>query len=97
MEIINRKENPLLNRVEIQFTLNHENSPTPSLAEMINSVVKLEPGCKKELIYIKNVNTRFGMPKTTGLALIYSSEKDTSIEPEYVKNRHKVTEAGADE
>ncbi|MGY8691825.1 MAG: hypothetical protein ACKVHF_02560, partial [Candidatus Poseidoniales archaeon] len=65
MEIINRKENALLNRVEIEFTLNHDSEPTPSLSEMISLVLKLEPGSKKELVYIKNVNTRFGMPQTS--------------------------------
>lgn len=92
MEIIDRKDNSLLNRVEIKFTLNHDSEPTPSLTEMINMVLKLEPGSKRELIYIKNVNTRFGMPQTSGLALIYSSMEDASIEPEYIKSRHKVSE-----
>ena len=35
MEVIERKENPLLDRVEIRFMWNHENSPTPSLNEMV--------------------------------------------------------------
>ena len=30
MEIIDRKENPLLNRVEIEFRWNHEGAATPS-------------------------------------------------------------------
>jgi|TARA_B110000967_G_scaffold29980_1_gene28200 ribosomal protein S24E len=92
LEIINRKENALLNRVEIEFTLNHDSEPTPSLSEMISLVLKLEPGSKKELVYIKNVNTRFGMPQTSGLALIYASEESTSTEPDYIKTRHKVPE-----
>ncbi len=47
MEIIERKENTLLGRVEITFTLNHANAPTPSLSKMIEMVMKLEPGSKK--------------------------------------------------
>lgn len=85
--------------MEINFTLNHADAPTPSLSEMIDMVMKLEPGSKRELIFIKNVNTRFGMPRTTGLALIYDSENDASLEPDFIKSRHKIIEEsdGGDE
>ena len=43
MEVIERKENPLLDRVEIRFMWNHENSPTPSLDEMVAAAAKAEP------------------------------------------------------
>ena len=29
------------------------------------------------------------MPRTTGLALVYSSEEASSIEPEFILKRHK--------
>jgi ribosomal protein S24E len=35
------------------------------------------------------------MPQTSGLALIYASEESTSIEPDYIKTRHKVPEESA--
>jgi len=92
LEIIERKENTLLGRVEITFTLNHLNAPTPSLSKMIEMVMKLEPGSKKDLIYIKNVNTRFGMARTNGLALIYESEEGANLEPDYIKSRHEIPE-----
>tara|TARA_B100001113_G_scaffold149718_1_gene122830 strand:+ start:4915 stop:5214 length:300 start_codon:yes stop_codon:yes gene_type:complete len=99
LEIIERKENTLLGRVEITFTLNHSSAPTPSLSKMIEMVMKLEPGSKKDLIYIKNVNTRFGMARTNGLALIYESEEYANLEPEYIKLRHEIPEEseGVDE
>ena len=53
MEIIERKENPLLNRVEIEFRWNHEGSPTPSRMDMLNSIASIEPGSKRDLIVIK--------------------------------------------
>ena len=34
MEVTERKENPLLGRVEIRFVWNHANSATPSLVDM---------------------------------------------------------------
>ena len=88
MEVTERKENPLLDRVEIRFVWNHANSPTPSLADMRAAAVKAEPGAKEELVFVKDVNTRFGMPQTTGVALIYGSADSAELEPDYVKARH---------
>ncbi len=101
MQIIDRKENPLLGRVELTFEWNHANLPTPTLSEMITAAAKAEPGSKKELVFVKNVNTRFGMPLTTGIALIYDSEESASLEPKFIVERHEKTravkETGGDE
>ena len=88
MEVTERKENPLLGRVEIRFVWNHENSPTPSLADMRAAAVKAEPGAKEELVFVKDVSTRFGMPQTTGIALVYGSAESAEFEHEYLKARH---------
>ena len=88
MEVTERKENPLLDRVEIRFVWNHSNSPTPSLAEMRAAAAKAEPGAKEELVFVKDVNTRFGMAQTTGMALVYGSAESAEFEPEFVKARH---------
>ena len=89
MQVIERKDNPLLNRVEIRFVWDHPNSPTPDLSQMVAAAAKSEPGAKEELVFIKDVSTRFGMPRTTGLALIYSSEEASKIEPDFIVERHK--------
>jgi|TARA_B100000959_G_scaffold99682_1_gene105447 small subunit ribosomal protein S24e len=89
VEIVERRENPLLDRVEIEFRWDHPNEPTPSLPQMIEAAAKSEPGADKKLVYVKNVDTRFGMSRTSGLALIYNSTDSASIEPEYVVDRHK--------
>jgi len=89
MQVIERKDNPLLNRVEIRFVWDHPNSPTPDLSQMVAAAAKVEPGAKEELVFIKDVSTRFGMPRTTGLALIYSSAEASEIEPNFIVERHK--------
>ena len=88
MEIIERKENPALDRVELAFQWNHSGEATPSRLQMRDAAAKAEPGAIKAQVFIKNVNTRFGMSKTTGLAVIYGSEQSASIEPEYVRTRY---------
>ncbi len=88
MEIIDRKENPLLKRVEIEFRWNHEGAPTPSRAEMLNGIATLEPGANRDLIVIKDVNTRFGMGSTTGLGLVYADKESMKVEPTYMHERY---------
>ena len=88
MEIIDRKENPLLNRVEIEFRWNHEGSPTPSRVEMLNGIASIEPGANRDLIVIKDVKTRFGMGSTTGLGLVYSDKESMKVEPSYMHERY---------
>ena len=89
MEIIQRKENPVLDRVELTFQWNHSGEATPSLSQMVDAAAKAEPGSDKKLVFVKNVNTRFGMSRTSGLAMIYGSPDSASIEPDYVIERHK--------
>ena len=88
MDIINRKENPALDRVELQFRWDHSNEATPSLSQMVEAATKAEPGADRDMVVVKNVNTRFGMSRTTGTALIYGSAESKSIEPKYVIERH---------
>lgn len=95
MEIIDRKENPLLNRVEIEFRWNHEGSPTPSRVDMLNGIASLEPGSNRDLIVIKDVNTRFGIGSTTGLGLVYADKESMKVEPSYMHERFAEMRAAA--
>jgi len=88
MEIIDRKENPILNRVELKWQWRHTGSATPTRAQIIEAVVKIEPGATKDCVIVKTVNTRFGQPLTTGNAYIYGSREDLENEPKYILQRH---------
>ena len=88
MEIIDRKENPLLKRVEIEFRWNHEGAATPSRVDMLNGIASIEPGSNRDLIVIKNVNTRFGMGSTTGLGIVYADADSMKVEPSYMHDRY---------
>ena len=88
MEVIDRKENPLLDRVEIRFRWEHTNSRTPSRREMVAAAAKAEPGAKENLVFLKEVKTRFGRPQTTGLALVYGTAESAALEPDFIRRRH---------
>ena len=95
MEITNRKENPILNRVEISWEWRHVGESTPTRNEIIDAVVKMEPGATKDLVLVKSVSTRFGQPLTTGNAFVYGNRTDLEKEPKYILARHSGKEEAA--
>ena len=95
MEITNRKENPILNRVEITWQWRHVGAATPTRNEIIDAVVKMEPGATKDCVLVKSVNTRFGQPLTTGNAFVYGDRADLEKEPKYILARHGDKEEAA--
>ena len=56
MNIDNRIDNEILERVELHFTVDHPKEPTPSLRELIEMVNRMEPGSIKSQNYIMEVN-----------------------------------------
>jgi len=89
MDIKERIENKLLNRIEISFSWKHEGKTTPSRNDIMNLVRTLEPGSNPEWIVVKNCETRYGQPLTTGMAYIYSSQEAMEVEPSYINKRHE--------
>ena len=88
MEIVDRMENKLLNRVEIKFSWRHNGKATPSRKEVMDLVKTLEPKSNPDYIIIKDCDTRFGQPLTTGLAYIYGDEDAMKVEPKSVSYTH---------
>ena len=97
MEILDRKENNLLDRVEISFKWRHVGNATPSRDELLNMAKSMEPGASKECIIIKDVNTRFGQPLTTGVAHIYGKKDSMIVEPKYMLERHGIKTDSSEE
>ena len=89
MDIVSRIENKLLNRVEINFRWQHEGQATPSRKAVMELVKTLEPGSNPDFIVVKECNTRFGQPLTTGMAFIYHDAGSMSVEPEFIHKRHE--------
>lgn len=89
MDIVSRKENKLLNRVEINFSWKHVGKATPSRKDVMDLVKTLEPGSNPDFIVVKECNTRFGQALTTGMAFIYADEESLAVEPEFIHKRHE--------
>ncbi|MFQ6127771.1 MAG: 30S ribosomal protein S24e [Thermoplasmata archaeon] len=87
-EIVSRKENPLLDRVEIEFRTRHPNEPTPTRDLIREEIAKIAKA-KKNLVIIDGMRSEFGKPETTGYAKVYKSkEKVFSVEREHILIRN---------
>jgi len=93
IEIDSKKNNPLLNRTEVYFTIKHEGESTPN-REIIRSELADKLNTKKENIVLNTIHSGFGNQEITGYAKIYSSlTKIKEIEPEYLLKRNKLIES----
>ena len=90
INIDSKRNNPLLNRTEVHFTIIHEGEKTPNrdlvrteLAEKLNS--------KKEKIIVNYINPGFGKSQSTGYAKIYDSvDKIKDQERKFLLKRNTV-------
>lgn len=90
---IERYENKLLDRVELNFSLRHQGKSTPSRKDIMDAILSQEKVSNPDLVIIKNCKTRFGQALTTGVAYIYDSEEAMKVEPSYVHKRHEAFRA----
>ncbi|MEW6070661.1 MAG: 30S ribosomal protein S24e [Candidatus Thermoplasmatota archaeon] len=92
VELLSKKENILLNRIELKFKVTHKNEKTPekeSVKAKIASLINLP----KENIVIAWMRTLFGTQETLGYAKAYSSAQATlKSEHEYLLARNKIIE-----
>lgn len=90
LEIQNKRENPLLNRTEVQFIVHHPNSPTPNrnnVREELSKSMKVP----KDRVVVDHMNSHFGVHDTKGYAKIYKSKEEAmKIERDYLLKRNKL-------
>jgi small subunit ribosomal protein S24e len=92
IEIESKRNNPLLNRTEIYFTVKHEGEGTPN-REIIKSELAEKLNVKKESIIVSSLNSGFGIQQISGYAKVYTSDKKTrDYEPDYILIRNKLME-----
>lgn len=91
VSVVEKSENPGLERDEIKFEVEHRNSPTPSRAEVLEELSSVL-GVSKELIVIEKLATLHGRQVASGTGRIYESEERLQeFEPGYLINRTKAS------
>lgn len=98
IKLKNRKENPLMEREKIKFEVEHQNSPTPSRAEVMEELAS-ELDVSEDLIVIDKLATLHGRHTASGIVRIYESEEILKeLEPDFLSDRtEKSKESKAEE
>ncbi len=88
INIIESKHNPLINRREVHFKVEHPESGTPNRIELKKKIAALETA-DENLVFVKNVKTSFGNRYADCRANIYEdNETATKFEPKYIMIRN---------
>ncbi|HUL62607.1 MAG TPA: 30S ribosomal protein S24e [Methanocella sp.] len=88
VKVLEEKNNPLLQRREIQFSVSH-NLGTPSRQE-IKGKLAAYLNSKPELVIIERMKPEFGKRETRGYAKIYESmDRLKSVETEHIIQRNE--------
>ncbi|MCS4542158.1 MAG: 30S ribosomal protein S24e [Euryarchaeota archaeon] len=97
VQIINRKENPLLQRSEIEFKATYPGKPTltrKDLQEKLAGILNVD----KELVVIAKLKPAYGKQEATGYAKVYQEkERLAKVEPKYILSRGQPKEKKAEE
>jgi small subunit ribosomal protein S24e len=90
IQIIEDKNNPLLNRREVVFKVNHE-SATPSRKSIVDRIAATM-NSKEGLVIVDNLRTEFGKRETIGYAKIYeTAERANQVERTHITERNTFT------
>lgn len=96
IEIDSKKNNQLLKRTEVYFTVKHTGEGTPN-REIIRSELADKLNSKKENIVVNIIKPGFGIQETTGYAKVYSSPENLKgLEREHILKRNKLSETKKD-
>jgi small subunit ribosomal protein S24e len=75
IEIIEEKKNPLIERTEITFRIDHFGKGTPNRLEVKKKIAAMQAGNEK-LTIIRKLDTQFGASHIVGKAYIYQDAKE---------------------
>src|SRR5512139_3041232 len=89
IKITSTKENPLLKRREVTFTIDHGPSgKTPGRLE-VRKAVAGEAKTSTDLVFVLKIETKTGTSTALGFANVYeSAEQAKLVEPEYIEQRN---------
>ncbi len=89
IKVINDRNNPMLERREVIFKIEHD-GPTPSRKSVVDNIVATM-NSKQGLVVVDRMKTEFGKRETVGYVKIYESqEKVIEVERPHVIERNAI-------
>lgn len=88
LKITEEKKNPLVDRIELTFRIDHFGVSTPNRLEVKKKIAALQ-GSNETLTIIKKLENHFGASYTLGKAYIYENSEDLRFfEPFHIQVRN---------
>lgn len=92
LQVVARKENPLLKRVEVTFKAIHKAEATPT-REAIRAELAKQLKAGKETVVVDRSVSSFGRFETVGYAKVYKSKEEAlAVERAHILVRNKLKE-----
>jgi small subunit ribosomal protein S24e len=89
IEILSKRENKLLGRVEVRFRATHAKEKTPQ-RDAVREALAKQLGGNKDALVVDEMRSEFGKPSTTGYAKLYGNvEAAKKLEPHHLQLRNK--------
>jgi len=88
IEITEEKKNPLIERTEITFRIDHFGASSPNRLEVKKKIAALQ-GSNEKLTIVRNLKNHFGASYTIGKVYIYKDAKELQyFEPFHIQVRN---------
>lgn len=88
IEVIEEKKNPLIDRIELTFRVDHFGASTPNRLDIKKKISALQ-GSDEKLTIVKKLDTRFGASYSIGKVYIYDNANELQFfEPFHIKVRN---------
>src|SRR5213596_146594 len=92
LEVLQRKENPLLKRIEVTFKATHKAEPTPT-RDALRAFLAKELKATKDIVVIDSQASTFGRYETVGYAKVYKTKEEAlAVERKHILVRNKLIE-----
>jgi small subunit ribosomal protein S24e len=92
LEVLGRKENPLLKRTEVRFKAIHKAEPTPT-RDVLRAFLAKELKATKDIVVIDSQASTFGRYETLGYAKVYKSKEEAlAVERKHILIRNQLME-----
>jgi small subunit ribosomal protein S24e len=92
LEVIQRKENPLLKRTEVRFKAIHKAEATPT-RDVLRAFLAKELNATKDIVVIDSQASTFGRYETVGYAKVYKTKEEAlAVERKHILVRNKLIE-----
>jgi len=88
IEILEEKKNPLIDRIELKFKIDHFAESTPNRLEIKKKIAKMKK-TNENLTIISDIKTHFGSAHDIGTAHIYENANELQyFEPFHIQARN---------